>query len=101
MNWKESIFRKLVAHPSIAPYLNTLCGEGYRMDHQPFVILQNKNSEGFSLHGGPVSGHDGVVDDKFNFELQYHCRNGAIYNSLLAMSVCLCETNKGKAIYVW
>lgn len=95
LNWKESIFRKLVAHPNIAPYLITLCGEGYRMDHQPFVILQNANSEGFSLHGGPVSGVDGTAADSFNFELQYHCRNGSIYNSLLAMSVCLNETKKG------
>ena len=49
-------FFYLKAHRDITPYLISLCGEGYRLDHQPIVILQNKNSEGFSLHGGPLSG---------------------------------------------
>ena len=34
-----------------------LTGEGYRMDHQPLVIAQDADSEGFSLHGGPISGN--------------------------------------------
>ena len=31
----------------------------------------------------------------FNPELQYTCRGGKIWNSLLAMSVCLCDANSG------
>ena len=31
----------------------------------------------------------------FNPELQYACRGGKIWNSLLAMSVCLCDVNAG------
>ena len=31
----------------------------------------------------------------FNPELQYSCRGGKIWNSLLAMSVCLCDANAG------
>ena len=31
----------------------------------------------------------------FNPELQYSCRGGVIWNSLLAMAACLCDTNAG------
>ncbi len=51
-------FRNVLTHPKLVPYFTALLGRGYRMDHQPFVILQNKDSEGFSLHGGPVGGKD-------------------------------------------
>jgi hypothetical protein len=89
------MFRRLLAHRNISYYLSELCGEGYRLDHQPLVLVQDKNSEGFSLHGGPLSGHDGIPEGKFNPELQYHCRNGTIWNSLLAMSVCLSPSKIG------
>ena len=54
LNWETPEFRKLLADPKLIPYLVGLLGYGYRMDHQPFVIIQNANSEGFSLHGGPL-----------------------------------------------
>ena len=98
LGWESphgDMFRRLLAHPKVSPYLVALCGEGYRLDHQPLVLLQNKNSEGFSLHGGPLSGHDGVPEGRFNPELQYHCRNGSIWNSLLAMEVCLSDAGEG------
>ena len=62
------IFRQVLAHPTLVPYLNALCGEGYRMDHQPMVIAQHSGSEGFKLHGGPISGSSG--SGNFNPELQ-------------------------------
>ena len=40
-------FRRLLVHRKLAPYITALCGEGYRLDHHPLVILQGKNSEGF------------------------------------------------------
>jgi len=98
LGWKGehgNIFRGMLTHPKISPYLIELCGEGYRLDHQPLVLLQGKNSEGFSLHGGPLSGHDGAPEGRFNPELQYHCRSGSIWNSLLAMEICLCDSNPG------
>lgn len=82
-------FRNLLTHPKILPYLTELLGPGYRMDHLPFIILQNRGSEGFSLHGGPL------IKDKFNPTLQYRCVNGQMYNSLLAMSVQLADHNPG------
>ena len=39
--WPEphaKVFRSVLDHPKLVPYLTTFCGEGYRMDHQPQVI---------------------------------------------------------------
>jgi len=83
-------FRSLLAHSRLLPYFTELCGEGYRMDHMPFVIMQRKGSEGFSLHGGPLNGKG-----KMNPTLQYRCEDGAFYNSLVAMSVQLSDHNPG------
>jgi len=84
-------FREVLTHPKLLPYYHTLCGEGYRMDHQPLLIVQERDSEGFSLHGGPISGDDGIPEGRFNPELQYRCINGQPWTSLLAVSVQLCD----------
>lgn len=83
-------FRNMLAHPKLIPLLHRLVGQGYRMDHLPFLIAQNKGAEGFSLHGGPLTG-----DGQFNTHLQYRCEQGQIFNSLLAMSVVLTEHKPG------
>ena len=31
-------FRDLLAHPKLVPYLNTIFGRGWRMDHSPFML---------------------------------------------------------------
>jgi len=96
--WEEphcSIFREILTHPSLLRFYTELCGEGYRMDHQPLVIVQDADSEGFSLHGGPISGADGVPAGSFNPELQYRCVNGQPWTSLLAVSVQLSDHNPG------
>ena len=80
------VFRSVLAHPKLVPYLTAFCGEGYRMDHQPLVIAQEADSEGFSLHGGPLNS-----DGSFNPELQYRCDGRGIWTSLLALSVQLCD----------
>ena len=35
-------FRKLLDHPRLGPSIHEFCGEGYRLNHQPFAIIQNK-----------------------------------------------------------
>jgi len=84
------VFRQVLDHPKLVPYLTTLCGDGYRLDHQPLLIAQERDSEGFSLHGGPVSS-----DGRFNPELQYRCVGGEIWTSLVAVAVSLCDHNPG------
>ncbi|CAE7771416.1 CATSPER1 [Symbiodinium sp. CCMP2456] len=83
-------FREVLAHPNLLPYLVELCGSGYRMDHLPLVITSQKGSEGFHLHGGPLT-----QDGGFNPTLQYRCVNGQFYNSLLGMSVQLVDHGPG------
>jgi hypothetical protein len=43
---QSSTFRAVLTHPKLVPYYTALCGEGYRMDHQPLVIAQGADSEG-------------------------------------------------------
>lgn len=89
------VFRSILAHPKLIPYINELCGEGYRLDHQPLILAQDKDSEGFALHGGPISGDDGQPKGKFNPELQYRTVNGELWTSLLAVAVHLTDHNPG------
>jgi len=95
LSWEEPVFRELLTHPVLAKYLKTILGKGFRLDHQPLVIVQKHESEGFALHGGPLSGDDGAPQGRFNPELQYRCVNGEPWTSLLAVSVCLCEAEAG------
>lgn len=93
LGWPQphcQIFRKLLAHPKLRPYIIELCGLGYRLDHLPVAMLQHRGSEGFALHGGPLTGDGGL-----NPTLQYRCFNRQFYNSLLAMSVVLTDHRAG------
>ena len=41
--WEQphcEVFRTMLCHPKLVPYLTELCGLGYRLDHQPMVIAQ-------------------------------------------------------------
>ena len=94
MHWPKphsDVFRRVLTHPRLVPYLTAFCGEGYRMDHQPLLIAQERDSEGFSLHGGPVMHREGHVAGRFNPELQYRCEGGEIWTSLLGLSLQLCD----------
>jgi len=96
LGWPQDSFRKVLAHPKLAPYLLKILGPGYRLDHQPFVILQEKDSEGFSLHGGPMekSPDDDELDQPSS-DLMYRCQNGHMWTSLLAVSIALAPVNPG------
>jgi len=70
LSWPEGqreVFRKILAHPKLVPYYTALLGNGYRMDHLPLLITQEAGAEGFSLHGGPLTG-----DGSFNPTLVKH-----------------------------
>jgi len=81
-------FRRLLTHPKLIPILNDLLGEGYRMDHLPVLITQTKGAEGFDFHGGAID-----TKGEWAHSLAYHCRGGLIRNTLLAVSVQLCDTS--------
>lgn len=82
-------FRSLLVSERISNALNVVVGERHRLDHEPLILIQNKNSEGFKLHGGPML-ENGIL----NPELQYRATSsGNIYNTLVACFVALTETS--------
>jgi len=93
LEWGEDskIFKKILAHPRLVPIFHGIVGKGYRMDHLPFVIAQDKGAEGFQLHGGTVDCNSGA----YNPELAYTCFNGFIRSALLGCNVMLTDHDPG------
>ena len=88
---ESTVFKSILAHPRLVPLFHGILGKGYRMDHLPFVLAQNKGSEGFQLHGGTIDCHSG----EYNPFLAYHCEHGMISTSLLGCNVILSDHNLG------
>lgn len=84
-------FKSILAHPRLVPLFHGLLGRGYRMDHIPFVLMNNKGGEGFQLHGGTVD----CVSGEYNHNLAYTCHNGSIRSNLLGCNVMLVDHNPG------
>ena len=41
--WEQphcEVFRNMLCHPKLVPYITELCGMGYRLDHQPLLLAQ-------------------------------------------------------------
>jgi ectoine hydroxylase-related dioxygenase (phytanoyl-CoA dioxygenase family) len=93
MEWGQDskVFKQILAHERLLPLFHGILGKGYRMDHSPFVIAQDKGAEGFQLHGGTVD----CVSGAYNPHLAYHCHHGMIRSSLLGCSVVLADHNQG------
>lgn len=87
----SEVFRRVLDHPRLVPMFHSLLGKGYRMDHSPFVIAQDKGAEGFALHGGTVDCRSGA----YNPHLAYNFSHGTIRNALLAVSVVLSDHPPG------
>jgi len=82
------VFRSMLAHPKLIPYVNELCGKGHRLDHNPLLFTQPPGAEGFYLHGGNI-----VADGSWNVPVAYEWVRGQMYNSLLAATVQLTDVN--------
>jgi hypothetical protein len=48
--WCEP-FRRLLAHKAIRPYLNSMLGQGWRLDHNPQCFIAHKQARGLIFHG--------------------------------------------------
>lgn len=88
---ESRVFKSVLAHPRLVPLFHGLLGKGYRLDHIPFVLMNNKGGEGFSLHGGTVDCSSG----EYNSNLAYTCHNGSIKTNLLGCNVMLVDHNPG------
>lgn len=94
LEWSEDesrVFKSVLAHPRLVPLFHGILGKGYRMDHLPLVLAQNKGSEGFQLHGGTIDCGTG----DYNPHLAYHCHHGTIRSALLGCNVILEDHNAG------
>jgi ectoine hydroxylase-related dioxygenase (phytanoyl-CoA dioxygenase family) len=87
----SAVFKSILAHPRLVPLLHGIIGKGYRMDHLPFVIMQDEGAEGFQLHGGTVD----CTSGEYNPHLAYTCHHDMIRSSLLGCNVMLTDHNPG------
>ena len=75
-------FREMLAHPKTIPHLNTILGEGWRLDHGPGLIAMDKGCSGGMLHG--------------NFDnAPYFYREGRIFTGLCVIEYLLADEGPG------
>jgi hypothetical protein len=80
-------FRDLLAHRKLIPYLNTLFGRGWKLDHSPFMLTGGAGSEGLILHGSTSYHHDGS---------QYYVyANGLMRCGMIVCQYQLSDVNSG------
>lgn len=87
----SKIFKSILAHPKLLPFFHGLLGKGYRMDHLPFCIAQEKNSEGFQLHGGTIDCASGA----YNPYLAYTYSHDMIRCALMGCNLMLVDHKAG------
>ncbi len=80
-------FREVLANPRIIPYLNTLLGRGWKMDHSPFIFTSAAGTEGLRLHG--------YGQAEYNGSRSYHYQNGAMRCGLINCQYQLSDVNPG------
>jgi hypothetical protein len=79
-------FREMLAHPKAVPYLNSMLGRGWRLDHSPVVFYAHKGTEGLKLHG-PGYNFDGA---------QYYVfKNGIMRCGMVSFQYQLAGINPG------
>ncbi|MEE3215856.1 MAG: phytanoyl-CoA dioxygenase family protein, partial [Pseudomonadota bacterium] len=84
--WCEP-WRELLAHPKLIPYLNTLFGRGWKLDHMPDVLTSTKGAEGLALHGqGSLT---------FSGSRFYAFHNGTMRCGLINCQFYLADQNPG------
>ena len=90
LGWEKpwrNVFRLMLSHPRIVPFLNQIVGPGFRMDHSPGLITMRKGAEGCTLHGssGP----------HFDPNQYYVYRDGQMHNGLTVVAWQLSDVEEG------
>ena len=80
-------FRALLAHKKLIPYLDTLFGRGWKMDHSPFMLCGGKGSAGLILHGSTARHFGGAT--------YYTYANDQMRCGMIVCSFQLADTNEG------
>lgn len=79
-------FRDLLVHPKAISYLTTILGRGFRMDHSPFALFADRDSEGLILHG-PGNNYFGLAN--------YTYKNGVMRSGMVVFQFQLADVNEG------
>ena len=79
-------FRNMLAHPKTTPHLNSILGEGWRLDHGPGLIAMGAGCEGGTLHGGAANRPPAE---------QYFWKNGQIMTGLTVIEYLLADEGPG------
>ena len=79
------VFRRMIAHPRLMPYLEELLGPGFRLEALN-VITMGKGAEGFWFHEG------GEPYDRFH---SFLFRNGRMYCGMTNLAVQLTDVGPG------
>jgi len=82
-------YRRLIANPTIHPYLEEIVGNRYRLDHDYADLIRpraGKGPIGTMLHGGSTP---------FDPSQYYHVHNGRMHNGLVVVAYNLCDVNPG------
>ena len=80
-------FRELIVHPKAIPYLNTMHGRGWRLDHAPFILTSDYGTEGLVIHGSTNRHFDGSQ--------YYTYRNGQIRCGMVVLQYQLTNVEEG------
>jgi ectoine hydroxylase-related dioxygenase (phytanoyl-CoA dioxygenase family) len=80
-------FRDMLAHPKVIPYLNTLLGRGWKLDHGVDLLNSVEGCEGLKLHG---SGNLTFSGSRF-----YAYQNGRMRCGLIVLQYSLTDVNPG------
>ena len=82
-------FKEMLAHPTIAPYLNTLLGQGWRLDHAPLLLTQGTGSGPGNLH------RVGGADASFDPHAYYQHSRDRMYSGLTVVAWQLVDVPEG------
>lgn len=80
-------FANMLAHRKLVPYLNVICGRGFRMDHAPTLITQQQGAPAGNLHGSSGPG--------FDTNQYYLWKNGQMHNGLVVVAFQLVDHAAG------
>ena len=90
LNWPKphcQPFRELIVHPKAIPYLNTMHGRGWRLDHSPFILTSDNDTEGLVIHGSTNRRFDGAQ--------YYTYRNGQMRCGMVVLQYQLTDVEEG------
>jgi len=95
-------FRDLLVHPKLVPYLNTMLGPGWRMDHAPQMFFAEPGAEGLALHGAGAGvaeiwdrDHPGFGGQAPDLARTYQYANGQMRCGLLSIEFHLSPNEEG------